>query len=81
MESKDYAQARNFRIIYDNNSQTIDFDEFKKCSTDFNFGLNDNEIQLAFSSFDRDNTGEIDYDEFLITIRREMNDFRRDSVN
>ena len=73
--------ARNFRIIDDNNSQTIDFDEFKKCCKDFNFGLNDNEIELAFSSFDRDNTGEIDYDEFLRTIRGEMNDFRRDLVN
>jgi Ca2+-binding EF-hand superfamily protein len=73
--------ARNFRIIDDNNSQTIDFDEFKKCCKDFNFGLSDNEIQLAFSSFDRDNTGEIDYDEFLRTIRGEMNDFRRDLVN
>ena len=73
--------ARNFRIIDDNNSQTIDFDEFKKCCKDFNFGLTDDEIQLAFESFDRDNTGEIDYDEFLRTIRGEMNDFRRNLVN
>ena len=73
--------ARNFRIIDDNNTQTIDFNEFKKCCKEFNFGLNDNQIQMAFSSFDRDNTGEIDYDEFLRTIRGEMNDFRRNLVN
>ena len=73
--------ARNFRIIDDNNTQTIDFNEFKKCCKEFNFGLSDNQIQMAFSSFDRDNTGEIDYDEFLRTIRGEMNDFRKNLVN
>jgi len=73
--------ARNFRIIDDNNSQTIDFNEFKKCCKEFNFGLSDNEIQIAFTSFDRDNSGEIDYDEFLRTIRGEMNDFRKNLVN
>ena len=73
--------ARNFRIIDDNNTQTIDFNEFKKCCQDFDFGLNDNQIQMAFVSFDRDNTGEIDYDEFLRTIRGEMNDFRKNLVN
>ena len=73
--------ARNFRIIDENNTQTIDFNEFKKCCKEFQFGLNDNQIQMAFVSFDRDNTGEIDYDEFLRTIRGEMNDFRRNLVN
>ena len=73
--------ARNFRIVDENNTQTIDFNEFKKCCKDFQFGLNDNQIQMAFVSFDRDNTGEIDYDEFLRTIRGEMNDFRKNLVN
>ena len=72
--------ARNFRIIDDNNTQTIDFDEFKKCCKEFDFGLSDNQIEMAFVSFDRDNTGEIDYDEFLRTIRGEMNDFRKNLV-
>ena len=75
------AIARNFRIVDDNNTQTIDFNEFKKCCKEFQFDLNDNEIQMAFVSFDRDNTGEIDYDEFLRTIRGEMNDFRKNLVN
>ena len=73
--------ARNFRIIDDNNTQTIDFNEFKKCCKEFDFGLNDNQIEMAFVSFDRDNTGEIDYDEFLRTIRGEMNDFRKNLVH
>ena len=73
--------ARNFRVIDDNNTQTIDYGEFKKCCKEFDFGLSDKQIQMAFASFDRDNTGEIDYDEFLRTIRGEMNDFRRNLVN
>ena len=73
--------ARYFRVVDENNTQTIDFKEFKKCCEQFQLNLTDNEIQIAFVSFDRDNTGEIDYDEFLRTIRGDMNDFRRNLVN
>ena len=73
--------ARYFRVVDENNTQTIDFKEFKKCCEQFQLNLTDNEIQIAFVSFDRDNTGEIDYDEFLRTIRGDMNDFRRNIVN
>ena len=72
--------AKNFRIIDDNNSQTIDFEEFSKAARDFRFGLTDAEIETAFSVFDRKNNGVIDYDEFLRTIRGSMNDFRRQLV-
>ena len=73
--------AKYFRIVDENNTQTIDFKEFKKCCQQFQFNLNENEIKIAFVSFDRDNTGEIDYDEFLRTIRGDMNDFRKNLVN
>lgn len=72
--------AKNFKIIDDNGSQTIDFDEFKKAAKDFRFGLTDDEVQKAFVAFDRKNEGVIDYDEFLRTIRGNMNDFRRQLV-
>ena len=73
--------ARYFRIVDENNTQTIDFKEFKKCCEQFQLDLTNEEIKIAFVSFDRDNTGEIDYDEFLRTIRGEMNDFRKNLVN
>ena len=73
--------ARYFRVVDENNTQTIDFKEFKKCCEQFKLNLTDEEIKIAFVSFDRDNTGEIDYDEFLRTIRGEMNDFRKNLVN
>lgn len=62
--------ARNFRIIDDNNSQSLDMNEFRKAAKDFRFGLSEQEVEKAFLAFDRDNTGIIDYDEFLRTIRR-----------
>ena len=72
--------ARNFRIVDENNTQTIDFNEFKKACKNFNFGLDDNQLRIAFVAFDRDNTGEIDYDEFVRSIRGEMNEFRQKLV-
>ena len=74
------SMARNFRIVDENNTQTIDFNEFKKACNNFNFGLDDNQMRIAFVAFDRDNTGEIDYDEFIRSVRGEMNDFRQKLV-
>ena len=72
--------ARNFRIIDENNSQTIDFYEFKQVCNMYNFGLDDNQLKIIFANFDTEKTGEIDYDEFIRTIRGEMNEFRQSLV-
>ena len=72
--------ARYFRIVDENNTQTIDYREFKKCCEQFKLNLTEDEVKTAFVSFDRDNTGEIDYDEFLRTIRGDMNEFRKNLV-
>ena len=37
-------------------------------------------MRIAFVAFDRDNTGEFDYDEFIRSIRGEMNEFRQNLV-
>ena len=72
--------ARYFRIVDEDNTQTIDYREFKKCCEQFKLNLTEDEVKTAFVSFDRDNTGEIDYDEFLRTIRGDMNEFRKNLV-
>ena len=72
--------SRNFRIVDENNTQTIDFNEFQKACKTFNFGLDENQMRIAFVAFDRDNTGEIDYDEFIRSVRGEMNEFRQKLV-
>lgn len=43
---------------------------------DFRIGLNDAQVSTCFGIFDRDGSGEISYDEFLRTIRGEMNQNR-----
>lgn len=40
---------------------------------DFRCGLNPKQIGQLFDIFDRDGSGEISYDEFLRSIRGEMN--------
>ena len=65
----------------DNNSKTLDIDEFKKAARDYRWELNDQEVEKAFVAFDRTGSGEIDYEEFLRTIRGSMNNFRKRLVD
>lgn len=50
--------------------------EFRKAIKDFRVDLNEGEIQAVFNEFDRDGSGEIDYDEFVRGVRGPMNKFR-----
>lgn len=68
--------GKKFKIADDNNSKSLDREEFKKAMHDFRIGLSDKQVVTAFSCFDRDGSGEISYDEFLRTIRGEMNSMR-----
>ena len=71
---------KQFKIMDDNNSGTIDMGEFKKAIKDFRIDLNDQEIRDVFQHFDRDSSGEIDYDEFVRGVRGPMNSFRQNIV-
>jgi Glu-tRNA(Gln) amidotransferase subunit E-like FAD-binding protein len=68
--------ARKFKIADDNDSKSLDKEEFKKAMHDFRIGLADQQIVTAFRVFDRDGNGEISYDEFLRSIRGQMNEQR-----
>lgn len=69
--------ARQFKIFDDNNSKTLEMDEFVKAMKDFKVDLSPNEIKVLFGIFDRDGEGSIDYDEFLRAVRGEMNNRRK----
>ena len=69
--------ARQFKIFDDNNSKSLDFDEFAKAIKDFKVDITNNECKVLFGIFDRDGEGTIDYDEFLRAVRGEMNDRRK----
>jgi len=65
--------SKKFKIADDNGNKTLDVGEFKKAMSDFRIGLSDSQVGIAFKIFDRDGSGEISYDEFLRSIRGEMN--------
>lgn len=69
--------GKNFKIADDDNSKSLDRQEFKKAMHDFRIGLSDAQVQTAFRIFDRDGSGSISYDEFLRSIRGEMNAGRK----
>lgn len=68
--------GKRFKIADDNNSKSLDKEEFKKAMHDFRMELNPKQCSMAFDIFDRDGSGEISYDEFLRSIRGSMNSGR-----
>jgi len=67
------GMGRKFRIYDDNGDKTLNQEEFHKAMTELRMGLSPEEIHTAFGVFDRDGNGSVDYNEFLRTIRGEMN--------
>ena len=43
--------------------------EFRKAMNDYRVGLNDEEIKIAFNTFDKRGDGKIEYEEFLREAR------------
>ncbi|XP_065833419.1 calcyphosin-like protein [Oscarella lobularis] len=69
--------GRQFRIMDDDGSRTLNYDEFRKGVHDFGLTeLGDGDLREMFSSFDRDGSGTLDYEEFLRALRPPMSDSR-----
>jgi Ca2+-binding EF-hand superfamily protein len=68
--------SRQFRIADDNRSMSLAPEEFVKCIHDFRVELNQTDALRLFAIYDRDQSGEISYDEFLRGVVGEMNAFR-----
>ena len=49
--------GRQFKIADDNNSKSLDIEEFKKCVHDFRIGLKPTDSERLYKIFDRDNSG------------------------
>lgn len=61
--------ARKFRIMDDDNSKSLSMSEFKKGVRECSLNLSELQMHELFSTFDRDRSGTIDYDEFLQGVR------------
>jgi Ca2+-binding EF-hand superfamily protein len=56
----------------DDNSKSLDRNEFRKAIKDFKVEIPDDFIDTIFSAFDLNRDGTIDYDEFLRIIRGDL---------
>ena len=66
----------NCRLLDQDNSQTIDYENFNKLSNEYQFNLTDEESEQIFQMFDTENNGRINYDEFIREIRGEISEKR-----
>jgi calcyphosin len=56
----------------DDNSKSLNREEFKKAMRDFKVELPDEHLVIVFNAFDLNRDGTIDYDEFLRIIRGDL---------
>ena len=63
------GMARMFRIMDDDDSKTLDMNEFKKAMRDLALMLTELEVKQLFQLFDCDGGGTISYDEFMAVLR------------
>jgi Ca2+-binding EF-hand superfamily protein len=73
--------GRQFRIMDDNHSMSLDKYEFTKAMTDYMLGFTEGEIATLFRTFDFDHSGLVEYSEFLRVIRGPMNPYRVNITN
>lgn len=72
--------GKQFRIMDDNNSRSLDLYEFTKAVKDYMLGFSDGEIKTLYNYFDVDRSGSVDYDEFIRSLRGPMNPARKKLV-
>lgn len=72
--------GRKFRIADDDKSGQIELNEFTKVINEHKLGWTAAQIKLVFQSFDTDKSRGISYDEFIIRIRGQLNERRKNLV-
>ncbi len=72
--------GKSFKIMDDNNSRSLELNEFTKAMKDYMLGFSEGEINTLYDFFDADRSGSIDYDEFLRAIRGPMTVTRKKIV-
>ena len=68
------------RELDENNEQELDIKMFKQVCEEFEFGLSQEEIEELFISFDKEERGMVNYDDFIRILRGELNEKRLELV-
>ena len=69
-----------FRELDEENAQELDIKLFTQICTEFDFGLTKEEIEELFVSFDKDERGMVNYDDFIRVLRGELNENRKNLI-
>ena len=64
----------------DNGNHQLDVDDFRWGLIDFGIQISKEEASQVLTAFDRDGNGTVDFNEFLVAIRGEINGARREWI-
>ncbi len=70
-----------FKIADDDRSLTLDWNEFWKAFNDYRIEISDDDLRMLFQTFDANQDGNVNFDEFLRELVGEMNTYRKDMVS
>ena len=68
--------GRVFRILDDNRNRQLDTNELMWGLKDFDIHLSEEQCNVLIQHFDRDNSGTVNFDEFLRALRGELSESR-----
>jgi len=72
---------RSFRLMDEDDSGSLDMNEFKRALKNINVLLSEKQTKDLFSFFDQDDSGSITYNEFLVGVRGDMSPSRLSLVS
>lgn len=72
--------ARQFKIMDDNGSGSLDANEFHKAISDFGIDIETKDIATLFKCFDYTGDGQVDFNEFVRVIVGPLNNYRAQIV-
>lgn len=68
--------GRTFRIMDDDGSKSLSFEEFLYGLRDYGVVVDPDELKTLFNELDKDGSGKLSFDEFLIALRGRMSQSR-----
>ena len=68
--------GRVFRILDDNRNRQLDTNELMWGLKDFDIHLSEEQCAVLIKHFDRDNSGSVNFDEFIRALRGDLSDNR-----
>lgn len=73
--------GRIFKAMDDNGNHLLDVDDFRWGLMDYGFQISKEEANEVLKFFDRDGNGSVDFNEFIRTLRGDMNECRKAIVH